>query len=101
MSEPVETPECVICGSEFPETDYDGLCEFCYVKANPHLDTSIGINCDMCGDDLRMYGWCKDYSVNKCYCIDCYNQIAIEEETDNDETEYEFRVRTGAIKMEE
>ena len=110
---------CVECGDENPCEDYDGLCEYCYTKKYPNLDTGIGCFCCECGDELRMYNWVaisdhlhlvhhRDQITRKEYCDGCYNRKCEAEAEElagymdwDDETELEFRVRVGAIKHEE
>lgn len=74
---------CEDCNGEIEENgsyNYNGKCECCYIRANPQLDTRNGRFCDYCGDELRMYNWCKIYGNNGGeYCMDCYNHLEEEE----------------------
>ena len=118
--ETTTTTEIVLCyeceAEEIKNDEYSGMCEECYCYKNPHLDMGIGINCCVCADELRLYKWVKIYGDEpKEYCIDCWNSVSADDEEylcSNCghifkvamllwHSEWDFRVRVGAIKQEE
>lgn len=70
--------ECDLCGDFEDEKYYMDearQCEMCYVKENPHLDTGLGRNCDVCQQELRMYKWVRIYGdTGGEFCMDCYER---------------------------
>jgi hypothetical protein len=81
IREHLEKKEACICDICQEETDpkyflpYANKCDMCYVYKNPHLDTGLGRDCDVCRQELHMYKWCKITGLDGGeFCIDCYSQ---------------------------
>jgi hypothetical protein len=78
-----EIDECVECGNYEFFIEYGNLCELCYIKQNPQLDTSIGINCNKCNIQLRKYHFVRIYGNEpRDLCMECYDEEQ-EQEEDN------------------
>lgn len=68
---------CIECDGEVDKyfEAYGCRCEYCYIKANPHINIGIGRNCDICNNELQKYRWCKIYGTNGGeYCKECFNK---------------------------